>query len=201
MSKVKLNAEESYGLSFEEIKEAERYLRDHKTTGVMNKTEAMPMYELFLLGYPFNEIHQKYPKVPMGQLLLTASRNNWVKDRERLAASVADRIKARIFRSTVEQVEFLTDMVSVATNESAEEMRKYIQDPKNNPVPVMRIKNIKEYQQVLEMITSVAESIKVMAEPQERKPIAAKATKQKTISDKTEEQILLAELANSEDDK
>lgn len=198
---MKLNVEESYGLSFEEIKEAERYLRDHKTIGVMNKTEAMPMYELFLLGYPFNEIYQKFPQIPMGKLLLTAARDNWVKDRERLAVSVADRIKARIFRSTVEQVEFLTDMVSVATNESTEEMRKYIQDPKNNPVPNMRIKNIKEYQQVLEMITSVAESIKVMAEPQERKPIQVKATRQKLVSDKTEEQVLLAELANSEDDK
>ena len=200
MLKTKLTSEEKYGLSFDEWKEAERYLKQHKTAGVLNKTVATPLYELFLLGYPFIDIQAKYPQFPMGQIILTAAFNGWIKDREKLAASIGDRIKARIFRSTVEQVEFLTDMVSVSTAEGAEEVRRYLSDPKKNPIPSMRIKNLKEYQQVIDMLASVAESIRNMSkppEPQEALPIRSKALKL-AVKDKSEEQILLAELAGED---
>jgi uncharacterized protein (DUF433 family) len=78
--KKRLTIDEKYGLSPEEIADAERYLKKHKTVGALDKQQAVPFYELFLLGYSIEEINSKFPKVPRGQLALTAALNQWAKD-------------------------------------------------------------------------------------------------------------------------
>lgn len=200
MLKKRLRAEEKYGLTHEQVTLAEKYLRAHKTAGAMNQTEASPLYEMYLLGYSFEDIAQRYPQFPIGRIVLTAALSGWVKDRERLASSVYDRIKARVVRSTVEQVEFLTDMISVSTKESAEEISKYLANPKGTPPPELRIKSLKDYQQVVEMLARVAESVKTIATPQEEQPLLVKPKKQKQLKEGESESILLAELAGDDNE-
>lgn len=205
MLKKRLNAEERYGLSFDQVREAEKYLRQHKTAGAMGKQEAMPIYELFLLGYSLEDLNRKFPQYPFGKIALTAALNGWVKDREKLANSIYDRIRARIVRSTVEQVEFLTDMVSVSTTENLEEMRKYLQDPSKAPPPQMRIKSLKEYQQVIEMLAKVADSVRALSTPAEpdQPKLSAKASRAKALPkpEPAEESILLAQLVQDPEDE
>lgn len=200
MLKKRLRAEEKYGLTHEQIAQAEKYLRAHKTAGAMNQTEASPLYEMYLLGYSFDDIAQRYPQFPIGRIILTAALSGWARDRERLASSVYERIRARVVRSTVEQVEFLTDMISVSTKESAEEVQKYLQNPKGAPPPELRIKSLKDYQQVVEMLARVAESIKTVATSQEEQPQLAKPKRQKQLKEGESESILLAELAGEDDE-
>jgi hypothetical protein len=201
--KKRLNAEERYGLSFDQIKEAEKYLRQHKTAGAMSKQEAIPVYELFLLGYSIEDLNRRFPHYSVGKIALTAALNSWTKDKEKLANSVYDRIKARIIRSTVEQVEFLTDMVSVSAVENTEEMRKYLQDPTKTPPPQMRIKNIKEYQQVIEMLAKVTDSVRALSNPNEPSAprLASRSSKAKPLQlEKTEEALLLEQLVQDPED-
>jgi mannose/fructose-specific phosphotransferase system component IIA len=202
--KKRLNTEERYGLNFDQVREAEKYLRQHKTAGAMGKQEAMPIYELFLLGYSLEDLSRKFPQYSLGKITLTAALNGWVKDREKLANSIYDRIRARIVKSTVEQVEFLTDMVSVSTTENMEEMRKYLQDPSKAPPPQMRIKNLKEYQQVIEMLAKVADSVRALSMPSEAdQPKLLSKNKPKALPkpEQADESILLAQLVQDPDDE
>ena len=73
-------------------------------------------------------------------------------DREKMSSSLKDRLQARIVRSVIEQVDFLTMMLSVANTEHIEAMRKYIMDPANNPKPDIRVETIKEYKEVAETL-------------------------------------------------
>jgi hypothetical protein len=202
--KKRLNTEERYGLNFDQVREAEKYLRQHKTAGAMGKQEAMPIYELFLLGYSLEDLSRKFPQYSLGKITLTAALNGWIKDREKLANSIYDRIRARIVKSTVEQVEFLTDMVSVSTTENMEEMRKYLQDPSKAPPPQMRIKSLKEYQQVIEMLAKVADSVRALSVPAEAdQPKLLSKNKPKALPkpEQADESIILAQLAQDPEDE
>lgn len=200
MQKKTLTPKEKYGLSNDQVAEAERYLKKYKTTGILNKHDAMPMYELYILGYTLEDISRRFPSIPYGKLLLTAALSQWPKDREVVATSLYDRIRTRIIRSTVEQVEFLTDMISVSNVETSEEVRKYLSDPVNNPPPSFRIKTIKDYQQVIDMLAQVAESVKGMGNPsnvsEDNKSLTDNRIKRinKKQNASSDEAVLLAEL-------
>ena len=205
MLKKKLNATERYGLTHDEVKAAENYLRFHKTQGTLNDQDAIPLYEMYLLGYSFEEIQKNYAQYPLGRIILTASLNSWTKDREKLAGSIMDRIKSRIVRSTVEQVEYLSNMLAVANMESKDEVEKYLADPKSNPAPSMRIKSFKEYKDVVETLAKVTDFIKstAMNSPEEKDPpknIGGRP-KRETLpkpSDRTDEALILEALTKDE---
>ena len=170
--------------------------------GVIEKQEASPIYELFLLGYSVEELLQRFPQYSKGRLLYTAAAGGWFKDREKLANSIYDRIRTRIVRSTVEQVEFLTDMISVSSVENADEIRKFLRDPKNNPLPSMRIKNFKEYQQVIDTLAKVTDSVRSFANQntnQEAKSVKVKTTKRSLPQ--SEESMLLEQLVQVDADE
>jgi hypothetical protein len=112
----------------------------------------MKLYELFMLGYSFNDIQQQYPQYPVAQIILTAALRGWCKDREKMMGSLRDRIQAKVVKSVIEQVDFLTTMLSVTNVQHMDTMRKYIMDPTNNPLPVIHVQNIKEYKEVAEVL-------------------------------------------------
>lgn len=200
MSKKKLNSEQKHGMTGEQILEVERYIRQPAAQGVIEKQEASPIYELFLLGYSPEELVKRFPQYSKARILYTAAAGGWFKDRERLANSIYDRIKARIVRSTVEQVEFLTDMITVSSVENADEIRRFLSDPKNNPLPNMRIKNFKEYQQVIDTLAKVTDSVRAFANPntpQEIKTVKAKSNKK--LLPQSEESLLLEQLVQVDD--
>lgn len=148
--KKKLSTEERVGLTQEEIKLAEQYLRKYKTAGIIKNTEALKVYELFMVGSSFGDIHHQFPQYAVGQIILTAALKGWTKDREKMMSSLKDRVQARVVRSVIEQVDFLTSMLSVVNVENLAAMHAYIQDPINNPKPDMRITSIKEYKEILD---------------------------------------------------
>jgi hypothetical protein len=150
--KRNLNPDERFGLTEEEIKISEKFLRKNKTAGAVPDSESMKLYELFMLGYSFNDIQQQYPQYPVAQIILTAALRGWCKDREKMNSSLRDRIQAKVVKSIIEQVDFLTTMLSVTNVQHMDAMRKYILDPANNPVPAIIVQNIKEYKEVAETL-------------------------------------------------
>jgi hypothetical protein len=155
--KVVLNDNERFGLTTEEIKMAEKYLKKHKTAGALRDSDAMLLYELFMIGTSFKDMHLQYPQYPLEQIILTAALRKWPSDRNRMMSSLKERVSAKVVKSVVESVDFLTSMLSVATVENIEQMRRYIQDPENNPKPAMRIQSIKEYKDILETLQKLVD--------------------------------------------
>lgn len=146
---------ERFGLTDEEVKLAEKYLRQHKTKGAISDVEAMKLYELMMLGYSFVEIHQQYKQYSLPQIILTAALKGWMHDREKMASSLRDRVQAKVIKSVLEQVDFLTSMLSVASAEHIDEMRNYILDPENNPKPSLRISSLKDYRDIADSLQKV----------------------------------------------
>ena len=153
--KKRLTDEEKYGLSEEEIKLAEKFLRKHKTAGALKELEAAKLFELFLLGESLPKIAQQFPQYQLGQIALTASLRGWAHDRDKMMHTLQDRVRAKVVKSVLEQVDFLTAMMSVTNAEHLEVMVKYCQDPVNNPKPSMRVTNIKEYKDVVETLYKI----------------------------------------------
>jgi hypothetical protein len=153
--KVNLTEEEKYGLSQEEVKLATKWLRQHKTAGVIPDLEAAKLFELFLLGEPLVKLAQTFPQYPMGQIAFTAAYKQWPRDRDKMLHTLKDRVQAKVVKSVLDQVDFLTTMMGVANAEHLESMVRYVQDPLNNPKPSLRITSIKEYKEITETLMKI----------------------------------------------
>lgn len=153
--KKNLSEEEKYGLSEEEQKLATKYLRKNKTAGALQDLEAAKLYEMYLLGDSISKIAQNFPNHPIGQIALTAALRGWAKDRDKMQHTLQDRVRAKVVKSVLDQVDFLTTMMAVTNTEHLEAMARYIQDPINNPKPQMRVTTIKEYKDVAETLYKI----------------------------------------------
>lgn len=153
--KTSLTDEEKYGLSEEEAKLATKWLRTHKTAGVIPDLEAAKVFELYLLGDPIVKLAQTFPQYPIGQIAFTAAYKQWPKDREKMLHTLKDRVQAKVVKSVLDQVDFLTSMMGVANAEHLESMANYIKDPLNNPKPSLRITSIKEYKDITETLLKI----------------------------------------------
>lgn len=153
--KTNLTDAEKYGLSEEEIKLATRWLRAHKTAGAIPDLEAAKLFELYLLGEPLVKLAQNFPQYPLGQIAFTAAYKEWPRDRDRMMSTLKDRVQAKVVKSVLDQVDFLTSMMGVANTEHLDAMNKYMKDPTNNPKPSMRITSLKEYKDVSETLLKI----------------------------------------------
>jgi len=147
-----LNDDEKIGLSPEEIKLAEKWLRKHKTAGAIQDPEAMKIYDMLLLGSTVMEIHTSFPQWPIGQIALTIALRKWMKEREKIVSSVRDTATVRLAKSVVDSVNFLTSMLAVANTEHLLQMQQYVRDPENAPKPDLRIQTLKEYKEILDSL-------------------------------------------------
>lgn len=155
--KKSFNQDECIGLSQEEKKLALKYLRKHKTAGALNEIESLKVYEMFMIGCSFDEIYKQFPNHDLGQIIMTAALKKWGLDRETMQHTLRDRVRAKVVKSVIEQVDFLTMMLSVNNAKHVRSMRDYIEDPVNNPEPSLSIKSIKEYKDVSETLYKIVQ--------------------------------------------
>jgi hypothetical protein len=199
MTKKRLNTEEKYNLTNDQIGIAERYLKQYGELATLTDVEARPLYEMRLLDYSYADINYKNPNVPMGKLLLTAALKGWERDAENLAGSILDRIKTKMVRSTVEQVDILTGLISVFNSETTFQIKKYLEDPDNNKLPSNRIGNFKELQITMDLLREITNTLTKMAstpDTKQRKALPPTIVKK----EKSEEAAILASLAGDDDE-
>lgn len=178
------NDEEKVSLTQQEIEIGEKYLRKNKTAGALNEIEALKVYELYMVGCSFNEIHQQFPHYELGKIILTAALQKWGLDREKMQSTLRDRVKAKVIKSVIEQTDFLTAMLSVASAEHMSQMRDFIVDP-NAPKPSLRITSIKEYKEVTDTLAKIVQGATPNARDNKHSPMFdALAPKQKKIEAK-----------------
>jgi hypothetical protein len=156
--KTNLTEAEKYGLSEEECKLATKWLRKHKTSGALKELEAAKLFELFLLGDPIVKLAQNFPQYPIGQIAFTAAYRGWFKDRDKMLSTLKDRVSAKVVKSVLDQVDFLTAMMAVVNAEHLVTMQNYIKDPASNPKPNLRIESIKEYKEIAETLSKIVSS-------------------------------------------
>lgn len=184
--KRQFNDDEKVGLTQQEIEVGEKYLRKNKTAGALSQIESLKVYELYMVGCSFNEIHQQFPQYELGQIILTAALQKWGADREKMHSTLRDRVKAKVIKSVIEQTDFLTSMLSVASAEHMSAMRDYILDPASNPKPPMRIKSIKEYKEVTDTLAKIVQGATPSARDNKHSPMFdALAPQQQKIEDNT----------------
>lgn len=205
MLKKKLTQDERHGLSEEEIKLAEKYLRKHKTAGALKELEAAKLFELYLLGESLMKIAQQFPQYPLGQVALTAALRGWAHDRDKMMHTLQDRVRAKVVKSVLEQVDFLTAMMSVANAEHLETMVKYCQDPVNNPKPALRIENIKEYKDVAETLYKIVSGATPSGKDKQKSPMFDALTPPQAVArleqkpPELEAGAILAEVVNADE--
>ncbi len=153
--KKNLSEDERHGLTEDEAKLATKWLRKYKTAGALKDLEATKLFELYLLGDSIPKIAQQFPQYTVGQIALTAALRGWAKDREKMMHTLQDRVRAKVVKSVLEQVDFLTAMLSVSSAEHLETMVRYVNDPLNAVKPDLRIHNIKEYKDVVETLYKI----------------------------------------------
>lgn len=200
--KRKLSDDERYGLTEEEIKLAEKYLRKHKTAGALQDLVAAKLFELYLLGDSLAKIAQQFPQYPVGQICLTAALRGWAKDRDKMMHTLQDRVRAKVVKSVLEQVDFLTTMLSVSNAEHLEGMMRYVQDPLNNPKPALRINNIKEYKDVAETLYKIVAGATPGEGEKKRSPMFAALTPtqpQKKLEAPKEEELSIVDVEDVSD--
>jgi hypothetical protein len=201
--KTKLTDEEKYGLSEEEIKLATKWLRKNKTASALKELEAAKLFELFLLGEPISKLAVNFPQYPMGQICLTAALRKWCHDRDRMMHTLQDRVRAKVVKSVLDQVDFLTAMLSVSNAEHLSTMHKYTQDPINNPKPALRIETIKEYKDVAETLYKIVSGVSSVDTTDKKKSPLMNALSppadKKSIADKDEspDEISILDVNNS----
>lgn len=181
MLKKKLTEQERHGLSEEEIKLAEKYLRKHKTAGALKELEAAKLFELYLLGESLSKIAQQFAQYPLGQIALTAALRGWAVDRDKMMHTLQDRVRAKVVKSVLDQVDFLTTMMAVTNAEHLETMVKYCQDPMNNPKPALRIESVKEYKDVAETLYKIVSGATPQGKDKGKSPMFDALTPQNTL--------------------
>lgn len=164
------NNDEKIGLTQQEIEIGEKYLRKNKTAGALNQVESLKVYELYMVGCSFNEINQQFPQYELGQVILTAALQKWGTDREMMSSTLRDRVKAKVIKSVIEQTDFLTAMLSVASAEYMKDMRDYIIDP-TAVKPSLRIKSIKEYKEVTDTLAKIVQGATPSARDNKHSPM------------------------------
>jgi hypothetical protein len=205
MLKRAFTEQEKFGLSPDEERMALRYMRKHKTFGAIRPPESLKLYEMYLLGCTFADIQKQFPQYDLEKIIMTAALNKWGMEREKVQYSLKDRVRAKVIRSVIDQVDFLTTMLTVSNTEHIEKMRKYIMDPVNNPAPDMKIRSIKDYKEVAESLYKIVQG----TAPGNGKPspmlealntdLKLPDPNRKKITEKEDDVLDLAELTKAED--
>jgi len=191
--KKNLTDDEKYGLSEDEIKLATKWLRKNKTAGALRDLEATKLFEMYLLGDSLARIGQQFPQYTPGQIALTCALRGWAKDREKMMHTLQDRVRAKVVKSVLEQVDFLTSMMAVTNAEHLESMIRYVNDPINNPKPLMRIETIKEYKDVAETLYKIVAGATPSGSKEKQKSpmFDALTPARKQIEEREEEEITI----------
>jgi len=177
--KMNLNESERYGLSAKEIEQSQIFLRKNHLKSVIRPPESLKLYELYMIGYTFVDIQSQYPQYPLEQIILTAAICEWPKDRDNMLFTLRDKIQAKIMKSLVDQVEFLTSMVTVANVEHLEQMRNYIANPTTATPPEIRISSIKDYKETVDILSKITQSTPHSVAGQNNTPLYAGSNNKK----------------------
>lgn len=155
---------EMINLTDQEIRKGLIWLRKYRSYTQVPEPDATKMFEEYLSGDSLSRIASKYTQYPEGQIYMTAAVRKWGNERELLVKSMQSKVRTQVIKSITDQVDFLSTMMDVTRVQHMEDMRKFIEDPVNNPKPNFNIKSIKDYQTISDTLLKIIQTITVMNE-------------------------------------
>jgi hypothetical protein len=196
MSKKKLSSEEREGLDSSLIRKIEIFYQTHGDSPYPSHEVASAL-EAFLIGYSLQEVADRYPNFNFEKLAYTAAVNRWHLKRQEIVSSIYDRVKAKLVRSVVEQVDYMTDMLAVASTEARGSMSAYLKDPVNTPPPANRIRSLKEYKSAIDSLTQLTEYVSKLGPSRSSSSESKKSSRAKVPTDGAD---ILAALVGTQED-
>jgi hypothetical protein len=151
-AKRQLQEHERYGLTAQEVQIAEKYLRKNGLKGQIRDPDWTPLYDLYMAGYSFFEVSQEFPEFEYAQIILTAAVRKWYYDRQRISQSLQDRVRTKVHKSLLDQVNLITTVMTAMNKKHLKELNEFIIDPDNAPTPDILPKSMKEYKDVVEQL-------------------------------------------------
>ena len=125
-----------------------------------------------------------------------------------MQGTLRDRVRAKVVKSVIDQVDFLTSMLGVASTEHLNQMRQYALNPDTEPVPALRIKSIKEYKEVTETLAKIVQGATPNARNNNMSPMfdalspSVDESKSKDEDDEEKEEVIdLDKILNQEKGK
>jgi hypothetical protein len=163
MKKKYLTPEEGYGLTKAEISKAEKYLKANHVENIIKGDLSNKYLEMFISGYSFDQLFEKFPHEDQGRLLLTAAREQWVKRKENIQASTMGRIKSNVVMAVQESSELIATILKISNDNLSKQVKKYMEDPVNNEPPLLTIKSVADIQKPVQMLESLLKSVSMFS--------------------------------------
>jgi hypothetical protein len=151
MSEALVTVEDGY--TEEEIRALERHRK--KNGAPIATSTAIDFFSLYLEGYTIKQIHERHSAWPLGALVDARVRYKWDDKKKAYLEELETQVMDRMSKIKLESLNFLADMAAVAHNEFREEMIKYLQNPDNTEPPRNRIKSIREYKELMNIIVAL----------------------------------------------
>lgn len=93
----------------------------------LSPAAASNMFNLFLNGSNLQEIWKLNRTIALGSIIEAAVKYSWHTEKERYSQELHGKIRDKVVQSQLQTTELLTDMLTVASKQYSEKLKRYIQ--------------------------------------------------------------------------
>lgn len=191
---------EEDGFTNREIRAYERY--KEKKGAPISPDTALNFFRMYLEGYSLTDIHSKHRAWPLGALVDACIRYGWKDKKEEYLDTLQNQVMERLGKIKLESLNFALDMATVAHKQFRDEMMKYVQNPDDEKPPKIRIKSIREYKELMNIIMSLGnlgEPVDANSGPSTAIQVNVSGGGKVEVLGSNEKARLLADLASEDD--
>lgn len=123
------------------------------------------LYELWLQGSTVEQIVELNPGLSKGVVLKARVDGLWDERREAYLAELMSTAQDRVRLVALESVNFMGLLLAVANKQHGEKLKRYLQTGDPKELGNFDIKSIKQYKEVIEMLTKITGQDKKPASP------------------------------------
>lgn len=113
------------------------------------------LYELWLQGSTLEQILELNPGLNKGVVLRARVEGLWDERRETYLADLMSNAQDRVKLVALESVNFMGLLLAVANKQHGEKLRRYLQTGDPKELGAFDIQSIKQYKEVIEMLTKI----------------------------------------------
>lgn len=149
----------------EAIEKSKTYLseRELHAYGVwcgMSKPHLSPalnaqLYQLFLMGKDTEEIRRMNPTLSLGEIVAARVEGQWDERKTEYLDSLLDKAQGRVQQATLEQIDLMCDVLSLARKEQGDKIKRYIQTGNDDDKPDVRIDGIRTLKTAIEILQTL----------------------------------------------
>lgn len=114
------------------------------------------LYTLFLQGKSVDDILRSNKGLSLAQITTARVEGEWDLRRDEYLSDLLDRSRSNLQQSTLEAVQFMTDILAVAHKKFGTAAKMYIQTGDESHLKGFQIDNIHQYKQIVEILQKLS---------------------------------------------